>query len=216
MLTSSLNQFDFVHKKILDLGCGETGILAHYALARKASRVVGVDIDPSAISHAKNCSSKSHDVTWVVSDLFKNLCHNRFDIILTNPPQLPMSDKDRMTLIDWHDASGSSGRELIERLLHDAISYLEPGGEIFLLAFDFLGINESYNHSPSLSDVSRKLGYSVSVIETVSKQIRPGGKTEKSLPWIKQVYPRYTFQVNELGIHFKMSIVRFKFNFGQA
>lgn len=212
LLTSSLNQFDFAHKKVLDLGCGETGILAHYALARKASRVVGLDIDPSAIAHVKNCSSKSSEATWIVSDLFNNLSHDRFNVILANPPQLPMSDEDRMTLIDWHDASGSGGRELIERLLLEAIKYLEPSGEIFMLTFDFLGIIESYNHLPSLSHISRELGYSISVIETFSKPIRLGGKTEQNLPWIRKVYPRYVFQISELGIHFKMSIVHFKFN----
>ena len=215
-LIKCVNQFDLAKKRVLDLGCGETGILAHYAFARKAKQVVGVDIDPSAIAHVKKASVKSSRIRWVVSDLFYNLGNCLFDIILTNPPQLPMSDYNRMELADWHDVSGPTGRELILRILKEGHRNLDHGGEIYMLIFDFLGITQSFNSMPGLAEISKELGYSCVVLQNFPVLIRVGGKIEKNLAWIRQIYPCYTFQQSELGLHYNISIVRFKLQMSQC
>ncbi len=210
LLTSCLNQFNVEGKIVLDLGCGETGIIAHYALARGAKKVIGVDIDPSAIAHANRASLASCKIMWVVSDLFGNLGKRKLDMIITNPPQMPMSDVDRTRLLDWHDTSGPTGRELILKTLEEGRSFLNPHGEIFLLVFDFLGVKKSFNSSPSLFEIAESLGYSCEVLENYSRMVRLGGQTAKNLAWINEVYPRYEFRRRGGNISYGVSVVRLK------
>lgn len=76
---------------VLDLGTGETGILAHYAYNREAKRIVGIDLDQSAIKHAQKSTITPTLIEWYYGDLFEPLQKkiDRFDYILTNPPQMP-------------------------------------------------------------------------------------------------------------------------------
>jgi putative methylase len=77
---------DIVGKTVLDLGCG-TGRLALAASYLGAQRVVGVDIDKTAIKTAsensKNAGSRTN-VEWVLGDIA--VVTGSFDTVLQNPP----------------------------------------------------------------------------------------------------------------------------------
>jgi len=77
---------DIVDKTVLDLGCG-TGRLALGAAFLGAEKVVGVDIDKTAIKVAYNNSVKTelkNRVQWIVADI--DVAHGKFDTVLQNPP----------------------------------------------------------------------------------------------------------------------------------
>jgi putative methylase len=77
---------DIIGKTVLDLGCG-TGRLALAASYLGAQRVVGVDIDKTAIKTASENSGKAGskaDVQWVLGDI--NAVTGSFDTVLQNPP----------------------------------------------------------------------------------------------------------------------------------
>ena len=107
-MTSVLHNYDISGKNVLDLGCGETGILAHYSAARNANKVIGVDIDPSAISYVKKASLHCrYQIKWAVSNFFDNLTENKFIYIL---PMLILAISDPMAAILGINIKAYNGR----------------------------------------------------------------------------------------------------------
>jgi len=211
LFAECLNRFDFKDCAVADIGCGETGILAHYAFNCGADPVVGADIDPSAIAHARSSSDKSSKICWIISDLFSNLNGLKFDVIFSNPPQMPMPFKRRKDLKDWHDSSGSTGRETVLRIIEESPVYLRVKGRLYVLIFDFLGVEKSFNSCPSFKKVASQYNLSCRVISSYKKNIREGGQTQKSIPWIKEIYPKYKFKKDSSGnLIYNILIVEFQ------
>jgi release factor glutamine methyltransferase len=132
-------------KKVLDLGTGEPGTIAQVAHVL-GGRVTGVDIDESAIDHARLSSLQASDIEFLQSDLFGALPGRTFDVIFTNPPQMPSNDPNGHV----HDVSGQDGRDAVNQILVESAKYLNDDGSLYLLVFDFLGVDESFNSQPSL------------------------------------------------------------------
>ena len=75
---------DIEGKSVIDLGTG-TGRLAIGAALLDAERVVGVDIDPTAIAVAReNARAVNAKVDWIVDDL--EAVQGKFDTVVMNPP----------------------------------------------------------------------------------------------------------------------------------
>ena len=123
------------HGVVLDVGVG-TGIQAE-AAARKerVSRVVGVDIDPAAITYCKNTHT-DRKFTFIVSDLFARVPKLKFDTIIFNPPYLP-ADPREVPEYARALSGGKKGYELLERFLSEARSHLNDKG-IMLILFSSL------------------------------------------------------------------------------
>ena len=54
----------------LDIGTGETGVLANCLSALGTSCIIASDIDPLAIQWARQASNRSPDIIWINCDLF--------------------------------------------------------------------------------------------------------------------------------------------------
>ena len=77
---------DVIGKTVLDLGCG-TGRLALAASYLGAKRVVGVDIDKTAVKTARENAEKlgfEANIEWVVGDV--SVITGSFDTVVQNPP----------------------------------------------------------------------------------------------------------------------------------
>jgi len=76
---------------VLDLGCG-TGFLALIA-SRFADEVIGVDIDPRAVTCARRNATMNSvtNVRFLVGDGYGPVAGQRFDLIISNPPFYPVS-----------------------------------------------------------------------------------------------------------------------------
>lgn len=113
--------------KVLDIGTG-SGIQAITA-AKKAGKVVAVDINPAAVRFARE-NVRVNGLEDIVSvyegDLFSPLSpEDRFDIIIFTPPYLegaPITDFDR-ALFD-------NNKELAGRFFSEAKNHLKPDGYI--------------------------------------------------------------------------------------
>jgi len=84
LFMASFEHRDITGRKVLDLGSG-TGRLAIGAGLLGAKEIVGVDIDPTSISLARDNASKLKvNVDWIVGDVA--MVQGKFDTVVMNPP----------------------------------------------------------------------------------------------------------------------------------
>jgi SAM-dependent methyltransferase len=107
----------------LDLGTG-SGVQALLA-ARHADRVVGVDVNPHALSLAGTTQrlNRLHNITWLQGDWLEPVRGQRFDLVVANPPVVISPDN---TLLYRDSAIG--GQELSRRLVGECAEHLAEGG----------------------------------------------------------------------------------------
>lgn len=85
MLLMSYTRGDIAGKVVCDLGCG-TGRLAIGAALLGARKVIGVDIDPTALEVAKQNARKANvRITWVKCDVAEFKAGG-IDTVIQNPP----------------------------------------------------------------------------------------------------------------------------------
>lgn len=80
------SNLDILGKTVLDLGCG-TGRFALGAAFLGAQKVVGIDIDTSAIKLASSYTQKlnlKNNTSWINGDI--STINGQFDTVLQNPP----------------------------------------------------------------------------------------------------------------------------------
>lgn len=130
---------------VLDMGtgCGILGILA----AKKARRVVAVDVNPHAVRCAK-MNAKLNGVTekmeTLQSDLFKSIKKNeKFDLIIFNAPYLPLKTREETNWIERAWTGGPTGRQFIDQFILQAPSYLKTGGRILLVQSTLSDVEET-------------------------------------------------------------------------
>lgn len=133
---------------ILEVGCG-SGIISAIIKNNTGARITGVDINP----YAAACT-RGNGVEAIRGDLL-NCIKGKFDIIIFNPPYLPTNESERTK--DWINIAldgGYDGRQIINRFLEDAGSYLADNGRILMLLSSFTGIEE-------VKSKMKELGYDV-------------------------------------------------------
>jgi release factor glutamine methyltransferase len=113
--------------KFLEIGAG-SGIHLQTAnsFGIKKENIFSPDINKAAVSHCNllgfNC---------IYSDLFENI-HNKFDIIIFNPPYLPEDFREPKSS-KLNTTAGKKGNEIILRFLKQAKDFLEKDGILFLI-----------------------------------------------------------------------------------
>jgi release factor glutamine methyltransferase len=112
---------------VLDMGTG-SGIGAVFA-ARRARRVVAVDISPEAVRCARINALLNHvegRVEVREGDLFAPLAGERFDLVLFNPPFFRGAPRD---LLDhaWRSV------DTVERFAAGLSEHLAPGGKALVI-----------------------------------------------------------------------------------
>lgn len=176
------------HKKVLDLGCGEMGIISLFSIVGGAKEATAVDIDSrcvSWLSHIKKEYSLSQ-LEIFESDMFQNV-QSKYDIIVSNPPIMPM---EHMTKETVHDSGGCDGRLYLYEIIKEAYGYLNDGGQLYLSAFSFLGTDVRTGEQESLKEYALKSGYhSFGVAKNVVKPLSENSVTYRQLPYISKIYP---------------------------
>lgn len=119
--------------KVLEIGTG-SGIVSIIA-SLKCSEVTSTDINPHAIKCAESNIKLNNreNITVILSDLFENI-EDKYDLILFNTPYLPVIEEEHVD-DDYSKAwdGGESGREVIDKFIEQAPSYLKKGGRIQLV-----------------------------------------------------------------------------------
>ena len=178
-------------KRVLDLGCGQLGILGIMALHYGAKEILATDVDKKCVNWLKKIIKNNNikKFSVVKSNMFSKIDNKqKFDLILSNPPHMPMKKGKKC------DSGGLDGRYYIKRIITNSINYLNDGGELNMMMLDFLGIDKSYNNDESIYEFARKQGYhDMKIIYKFKRKITPGSVTYESLDYIKKVYPKYKF-----------------------
>jgi len=130
---------------VLDMGtgCGILGIIA----AKKAAKVIAVDINPYAVRCAKENAetiSFSEKMFFLQADLFAAIkIGEEFDLILFNAPYLPSEGAEGDFWLEKAWAGGVIGRHVVDRFICEAPKYLKRNGCIFLMQSTVSNVEET-------------------------------------------------------------------------
>ena len=153
LMLDALSKIPVKGKEVLDIGTG-SGILALFC-ALHGAQVTATDIDEKTLDQVQR-SARSLGVTLRVSlsDLFENI-PAQFDLIMFNPPYLPSTTTEDMTI-----DGGKQGKALAERFLEDLGAHLKKDGSALLLlsnASNPDSLAETHSHFEFSTVASRAL-----------------------------------------------------------
>jgi release factor glutamine methyltransferase len=123
--------------RIVDVGTGSGCIAIALAKELPNSKIHATDISPTVleVAHANAARHQFEDrIHFHQADLLQGFDPGRFDFVVSNPPYVGESEEDQVQLevrkFEPRNAvfAGPTGLEVIERLIPQAHTALEPGG----------------------------------------------------------------------------------------
>jgi SAM-dependent methyltransferase len=116
--------------RVLDLGCG-AGAMA-LALSQCAESVIATDINPRALMFGQiNAAINGvENVEFREGDLYEPVQHDTFDLIVSQPPFIPMPEGSASTTYLY---GGPRGDELPLRVMAGTAEHLRNGGRAVIL-----------------------------------------------------------------------------------
>lgn len=131
-------------ERMLEIGAG-LGLAAVLA-ARAGATVVATDVVPAAIAAIRaNAALNGVTIDARLGDGWLPVGDERFDLVCTNPPQMPTPPgRDRDDAEAAADNGGEDGWSLLDRVIADAAVHLRPGGRLVFSIFEFLGVKAAH------------------------------------------------------------------------
>jgi release factor glutamine methyltransferase len=124
--------------RVLDIGTG-SGALAVTLALETGAQAWASDISPAAAAvAAANARRLGARVEVVVCDLMEAIAPNTMDLIVSNPPYVPLTQQEGLQreVRDWEPRvalfAGETGFELYDRIVADAPRVLRPGGWLIM------------------------------------------------------------------------------------
>jgi release factor glutamine methyltransferase len=145
---------------IADIGTGSGIIAVALAHALPHAQITAVDCSPQALTIARENAIKnqvSDRITFLEGDLLTQLADQRFNIIASNPPYIPTTDNESLSVevrnYEPHSAlfAGEDGLAIYQRLIPEARSYLIENGR--------LALEIGYNQQPAIEALLRTNNY---------------------------------------------------------
>jgi len=159
-------------KKILDIGCGSGIIGLTIALEIKNSYVLGVDISEKALKTSEKNKKilGSKNIKFIKSDLFENIEFKSFDMIVSNPPYVSLSEIGIMSDDTLHEPSEALFAE------NDGLYfYLEISSKAkdYLAENGFLIFEIGFKQGDKVKEIMEKFGFkNVEIIEDLNRNAR--------------------------------------------
>lgn len=142
-LSNHLNLFKGENALDLGTGCGFFAIV----LSEGFDEIYAIDIVNEAIE-CTNLNSKLNEVDSKVhalkGNLFDPVRGMKFDLIVSNPPQMPTpSVKEREDWIGFMDNGGVDGREIVDEIIENASNFLKASGKLVIVHLDVANIKKT-------------------------------------------------------------------------
>jgi SAM-dependent methyltransferase len=161
--------FNFKARNVLDL-CSGTGIQA-VLLAGSAEKLTGVELSPLAVNAARFnaiLNNVEKKLTIIQGDLYAPVKNKKFDLIVSNPPFIPVPDNLRLPLCG---SGGEDGLLVLRKIIANAGDYLTRRGICLLYGCTFGGgsVPFIYNY---LEKIARKdkLDIDIVLLRSVTKR----------------------------------------------
>ncbi len=133
-----LQQYNKQHNiRLLELGTGSGAIAIAIASERPNWNITATDNSGAALDVAKlNAdANKINNIVFMLSDWFKNLGQDKFDLIVSNPPYIAEGDVHLSAIKDEPQSAlvaGADGLQDIAQIIAEAPAYLNSGGRLML------------------------------------------------------------------------------------
>ena len=126
-------------ESFIDVGCGSGAIAVTFALECPGARAMAADISAPALAVAReNARRLGARVEFLVGDLLEPVATGSLDLVLSNPPYVPETDKAvlQQEVRDYEPEvalyGGPTGVEIYERLIAGAARVLRPEGWLIM------------------------------------------------------------------------------------
>ena len=131
-------------ERVLEIGAG-LGLAAVLA-ARSGARVVATDVVPAAVETIRaNAVLNGVTLDARLGDCYAPVAGARFDLICSNPPQMPTPPaRERDDAAAAADNGGRDGWLVLDRVIAGAPAHLAPGGRLVFTIFAFLGCKSAF------------------------------------------------------------------------
>jgi release factor glutamine methyltransferase len=147
--------------RIADIGTGSGIIAVALAHSLPSAQISAIDSSPQALAIARE-NAKSHDlesrIEFFEGDLFTPLTGQSFQIIASNPPYIPVTEKAALSIeVRDHEPysalfAGDDGLEIYRRLIPGALDLLVPNG--------WLVLEIGFGQQPAIEALLKNAGYS--------------------------------------------------------
>lgn len=144
--------------RLLDIGTGSGAIAIALGHNLSSADITATDISPHALSLAEeNAKRNGVAIRFLQGDLLAPVAGETFDLIVSNPPYVPSSDRDSLAVeVRDHEPSlalfaGNDGLEVYRRLIPQAFAALAPGG--------FIAIEIGYGQKPAIHALLADTGF---------------------------------------------------------
>lgn len=130
--------------RVLEIG-GGLGLAAVLA-AKAGASVVATDVVPAAVEVMRvNALLNGVSVDVRLGDCYAPVAGERFDLVCSNPPQMPTPPGHARTdATAAADNGGVDGWEILDRVIAGARDHLRPGGRLVFTIFAFLGQKNAF------------------------------------------------------------------------
>ncbi len=131
----------FHSPRIVDAGTGSGAIAIALAHALNEAQLTAIDISDSALAIARENAERNgvaSRIRFHEGNLLEPVAGQRFDVVVSNPPYVPTSDRDTLSVEvrDFEPAlalfAGKDGLDLYRQLIPAAFTLLAPGGFVAL------------------------------------------------------------------------------------
>jgi release factor glutamine methyltransferase len=131
----------FSKPRVVDVGTGSGAIAIAVAHEWPGAAITATDISAPALALAARNAERlgfANRIRFLQSDLLAAIAHERFDIVVSNPPYVPATDRDSLSVeVREHEPAlalfaGDDGLDIYRRLIPDAFAVLEPGGHLLM------------------------------------------------------------------------------------
>ena len=145
-------------ERVLEIGAG-LGLAAVLA-AKAGARVVATDVVPAAVEIIRaNAALNAVTIDARLGDCYAPVAGERFDLICSNPPQMPTPPgRERRDATAAADNGGVDGWEILDRFIAGAPAHLGPGGRLVTTIIAFLGLKGAFRRLEAAGLAPRVIG----------------------------------------------------------